>query len=122
MTKTCHALIAAPNLVPNKCSVDFSWRELLLGIFPEKTAAYVATFTHTSVAAVAHIMRGRNGPSGPALMNLLRSKIGPRILDAIVGDVDWRADELRLIELAKLQLQLEEQKRRLGSLRRQVGE
>lgn len=105
-----------------KCGVDFSWPVLLAKLFPEKTPAYVATFTRTSVAAVAHIMRGRNGLSGGALVNLLRSAIGPRILDAIAGDTEWRANEKRLMRIADLELQLEEQKRRLGSLRRQVGE
>lgn len=122
MTKACHALTAAPNLARYKCDADFSWRDLLAGIFPEKTPAYVASLTQTSVGAAAHVLRGRNGLSGRAVVNLLRSKAGRRILDAIAGDAEWRADELRLIEIANLQLQLEEQKRRLESLRRQVGE
>lgn len=122
MTKACHSIVVAPNLVADNCSADFSWRDLFVGIFPDNTAAYVASFTRTGVRAVEHVLNGRGGPSCRAFINLLRSPVGPVILDSLLGDTDWRANERRLLRIADLELQLEEQKRRLESLRRQAGE
>lgn len=98
---------------PHGCSANIFWRDLLLALFPEKTAFYAASYTRTSVRAVEHVLRGRNSFSGSALVNLLRSPVGPRVLDALVADVDWRAAERRLIEIESLRRELArlEQKR-----------
>lgn len=110
MTELAHALGPVSNRKRYKSSHDFSWRDALKSVFPKDTAACTASFTRTSVAAAAHVMRGRNGLSGKALVNLLRSPFGDRVLDAIVGDADWRALELRLIEIAKLQKDTEQKR------------
>jgi len=120
MMKACHALTASPNLAPANCSDDFSWRKLFKALFPVSTAPCAASFMRTNVRAAEHVMSGRNGPSARALINLLRSSVGPQVLDAIVGEVDWRANERRLLRIADLENQLEEQKRRLASLSAQL--
>lgn len=114
MTKLAHAGTAAATSVPYKCDADFFWRDLLRAMFPDNTAAYTASFTQTSVGAAEHVLRGRNGLSGRALINLLRSPIGPKVLDAITDGAEWRACERRLIDIYELQNQLQniEQKRR----------
>lgn len=118
MTQLAHALAAESNPGADKCIDDFFWRDLLIGIFPNDTAAWTASFTKTSVAAAAHVLRGRNGLSGKALVNLLRSPVGDRILDAICADVDWRALEMRLVEISKLQKDIEQKRSALPGMSR----
>lgn len=107
MTGLAHGSAALSNKRADKCSVEIDWRGLLHSLFPEKTAAHVANFARTNVRAVEHVLAGRNGPSGSALVNLLRSPVGPRVLDAVAGEAAWRAMERRLLEIAELERRVE---------------
>jgi hypothetical protein len=114
MTTSTHATGAVSTPAPDKCSVDFFWRDFLTALFPSNTAASVASFTRTSVRAAERVLSGRNNLGGPALVNLLRSPVGSQVLDALAGDVEWRVVERRLIEIKELENELQslEQKRR----------
>ncbi len=114
MTTFTHGASQESNTATANCSVDFFWSDLLRALFPKNTAASVASFTRTSVRAAEHVLSGRNNLGGPALVNLLRSPIGAQVIDALAGDVEWRAVERRLIEIKELELELHnlEQKRR----------
>lgn len=101
---------------------DFFWRDLFKNLFPENTAAYAASFAQTSVGAIDHVLRGRNGVSGRALANLLRSPAGPRVLDGVAGEADWRRIERRVLDIAARERELrelQEQHRSLEALLRQ---
>lgn len=119
MSRLAHAMAGESNRRTNKCSVDFSWPVIFQKLFPENTAAYVASFTRTNVRAAEHVLNKRNGLGGKALVNLLRSPVGRDVLDALAGDADWRAVERRRLDIAKLEEELEnlERKRRELSAR-----
>lgn len=114
MTDFAHTAGDLSNSPSYKCDGDYFWRDVLKSLFPVNTAAYVASLTRTSVGAIEHVMRGRNGLSSRALANLLRSPVGPRVLDAIAGDAEWRSIERRRLRIAELESELQtlEQKRR----------
>lgn len=120
MSKTFHAALLSSNPSAYKCADDFSWRELFTSIFPDNTAAYVASLTKTSVGAAEHVLRGRNGVSGRALVNLLRSPAGPKVLDAIAGDAEWRALERRLIDIVELERELQVLQLKRSELARKI--
>lgn len=113
MNPRAHAVTAESNRRTNSCSVDFFWRDLLIHLFPNNTAAYVASFTRTTVRAAEHVLSGRNGLGSIAIINLLRSPHGAEIVDAIAGDAKWRAAERTRIELAELVRGQERQRRLL---------
>lgn len=116
MTRLAHLNTAAANLGADKDSVDFCWPDLLTSIFPNNTAAYVASFTRTTVRAAEHVLSGRGGMGGRAIINLLRSPHGPDIIDAIAGGAEWRTAERTRIELAELVRGQEKQRRLLDAL------
>lgn len=124
MSAACQSAALMPNRPANLDSADFFWRDLFKELCPANTAAWIASFTRTKIRSVELVMaHPRKGPSGPSLINLLRSPIGGRVLDAVLGDTppDWRAAERRLIRLAALEQQLDDHKRQLEILRRQVS-
>lgn len=124
MSKASQTMAAVSNLGANRGAVDLSWRGLFRGIFPENTAANVATFARTGVRAAEYVVAGESQPSTRALINLLRSPIGAQVLDVLAGDADWRAVERRLLEIHELELELknlEQKKRHLDGLLRQTA-
>lgn len=120
MNVSTHVAGQESNAATDKCSVDFFWRDFLTALFPANTAASVATFTRTSVRAAEHVLSGRNKLGGPALVNLLRSKYGAQVLDALAGDVEWRTVELRLLEIKKLEQELQDLEQRRREITRAI--
>lgn len=124
MRELAHAGPDESNRRTSKWDGVFFWRDLLRSIFPKNTEACTASLTKTSVGAIAHVMRGRNGVSAPTLLRLLRSPIGQRVLDEILDGVEWRDAERRLLEIAEHEQKLEKLKQeiresdRAASLRR----
>lgn len=108
MMRLAHADKGLSNPRAEKCSADFSWPDVLTRLFPDNTAAYVASFTRTKVRAAEHVLSGRNGLGGKALVNLLRSPVGHLVLDFIAGDSDWRAIERRRLAIAELEQELQD--------------
>lgn len=106
MTGLIHAHSGMSNSRSDKCSADFSWNEFFKEHFPDDTAAWVASLTRTTVRAAEHMLARRNGPGRKALENLLRSSLGPKVLDAIAGEADWRALERRQLQIIELEAQL----------------
>lgn len=88
----------------------------------DKPPADLADYAGIGVRAAELLLQGRaKSLSGPALTRLLRSRIGDRVLDLILGEQPpaWRAAELRLMGVAELEKQLEElelKRRRLEAL------
>ncbi len=106
------AMVPAISIMSNprrdKCADDLPWAQFFSDLFPENTAAYVASLTRTKVRAAEYVLEGRNGLGGRALANLLRSPIGPRVLNFIAGDAEWRAVEMRRLQIADLEQQLQD--------------
>jgi plasmid maintenance system antidote protein VapI len=60
------------------------------GTWKSKKANNLAACMGVSQRAAEHVLSGRNAPSSDALIGLLRSgEIGPQLLDALLGDLDW---------------------------------
>jgi hypothetical protein len=114
MTEVAHTITAESNLDANKCDPKKFWRDFFRQMFPEKTDASAACMTGTSVSAARQMLRGRNGISSSALINLLRSPIGDKVLDAVAGNADWRRLERRLLEIEELKTELKKREQALG--------
>lgn len=118
MSELAHAGSERSNHTANCVAVDFSWRGLFRDIFPEKTAQNVATFSRTGVRAAEYVVAGDSEPSTGALINLLRSPIGQRVLDALTDGIEWRGAELRLLEICDHEQKLEKLKQEIRELDR----
>lgn len=90
--------------------------ELITSIDPVKPSAALAEFAGIGIRAAQLVIEGRSNLSRKAVVNLLRSRIGDRVLDSILGKRPpaWRAAEQRLMGVAALEAELDqlEQKRR----------
>lgn len=91
--------------------------ELIRALEPVKPAAALAEYAGIGLRAAELLLQGRAKTlSGSAQANLLRSRIGDRVLDIILGEQPpaWRAAEQRMMGLASLEAELDqlEQKRR----------
>lgn len=118
MSDFAHAVPDRSNPPAHRGAASVPWRELFRAIFPEKTAANVAAFARTKVRAAEYVVAGESEPSTRALINLLRSPIGDRVLDALTRDVDWRSMERRRLEIAVIEQELEELERKRRELAR----
>lgn len=102
----------------NPVSSKFSLAALFLALEPRKPAAALADFAGIGVRAAELALQKSDevALSGKAIINLLRSRVGDRVLDLVLGPAvpAWRAAELRLMGVAQLEKELEqlEQKRR----------
>ena len=90
---------------------------LIRAMEPVKPAAALAEYAGIGLRAAELFLQGRaKSLSGRSIVNLLRSRIGDRVLDALLGERPpaWRAAEVRLMGVAALEAELEqlEQKRR----------
>jgi hypothetical protein len=87
-----------------------------LGAPRQKPAAVLAHYAGIGARAAELALQRGGGLSAPALTNALRSRVGDRVLDFLLGDPAplWRAAERRLMGVAELERELEslEQKRR----------
>jgi hypothetical protein len=104
--------------VSNQTSPNLSLVALFTALEPRKPAAALADFAGIGVRA-AELALHKDDPlalSGPSIANLLRSRVGDRVLDLLLGSAvpAWRAAELRLMGVAALERELDqlEQKRR----------
>lgn len=73
------------------------------GTWKAKRANNLAACMGVSQRAAEHVLAGRNAPSSDALIGLLRSgEIGPQLLDALLGDLDWYQYRQNLQRLGEL--------------------
>lgn len=124
MTVACQIARPVASRVANRSSVEIAWGKTFKQIFPEKTAPNVASLTRTQIRAIELVIENpKRGLSGRALINLLRSPIGGKILAVILGDAppDWRTREERLIRIAQLQTEIDQHKASLENLQKRVG-
>jgi hypothetical protein len=118
---------AGPRTRRSESGFAFSNRDSSISVFAsglkrvlehsDKPAADLAHYAGIGLRAAELLLQGRaKSLSGPAMARLLRSRIGDRVLDLILGEQPpaWRTAELRLMGVAELEKQLEdlEQKRR----------
>lgn len=106
---------AFPNRISSK-NLD-GLAALIRALEPVKPAAALAEYAGIGLRAAELFLQGRaKSLSGQSIANLLRSRIGDRVLDVILGERPpaWRAAEQRMMGLAALEAELEqiEQKRR----------
>lgn len=98
MTNASHGMAAAANSgteqVFGKFPARGGWLSTVMrivhGTWKAKKAMNLAAVMGTSTRAAEHVLAGRNAPSSDALIGMLRSRdMGPQLLDALLGDIDW---------------------------------
>ena len=94
---------------------------LFVSLDRNKPAYLLAECANIGVRAAELVLQGRNDLSRKSLINLLRSRVGDRVLDAILGSPApaWRKMERELMsnQAARERLyQLEEERRHLEAL------
>jgi hypothetical protein len=133
MTMSMHGTAPAANRGPAQSCGGFAvrggWLSRVMRVvhsaWKEKKAANLAACMGSKTRAAEYVLGGR-APSSDGLVNLLRSdELGPQLLDALLGDVDWyqqrrnlqRIGEAEAITRAALQEHLE-LKSKIGRHRR----
>lgn len=94
----------------------------IAGLEPASTpAAVLSHYAGIGMRAAELALQNNSGLSARAIINALRSRIGDRVLEFILGNPApmWRRAELRLMGVADLERQLEQleqQRRHLSAL------
>lgn len=100
----------------NDVDTDPTWvriHDLIVELFPVKTAFHLSDITGLSVSAWQKSLREKRAPSAGALVSLLRSSVGFKILRTLLSD-----DEFTLMwDEAQLEAKRQDIQRRREALR-----
>lgn len=92
------------------------------GAWTTKKAINLAACAGIKIRAAEYVVGGHTAPSSDALVNLLRSdELGPQLLDALLGDIDWYQQRINLQRIGEAEIERAAAIRAHESLKAQIG-
>lgn len=87
-------------------------------IFPSKTAWELSNISGLKLRACEYFLSRKTSLSGDAIVTLLRSNEGLRVLEAVMGDArpDWWTSLQKAIEKERCEREIERLRRRMEAL------